>query len=37
MEKELLPSNDFLSVFFSIFNHISMLRLYLMKKNNTDQ
>lgn len=37
MEKELLPSNDFLSVFFSIFNHISMLRLYLMKKANTDQ
>jgi len=38
MVKEELLSNYFLSVFFSIFNHVSMLRLYLMKKkHNTKQ
>ena len=36
-KEEHLPSNHFLSVFFSIFSHISMLRLYLMKKTNTNQ
>lgn len=36
MEKELLPSNYFLAVLFSILNHVSKLRVYLMRKPNSN-